>query len=195
MQEQRLDGWQVAILVEDDFEQSEMTKPRQALESVGAKTVLISPRQGEVHGVRHDVKMDTFKVDMQLDQANPDHFDALVLPGGALNADALRINRKAQDFVRRIDATDRPIAVICHGPWLLVSAGLVNGRNIASYHTIQDDIRNAGGRWLDLAPVRDRNWVSARSPQDLPAFNREMIALFAECKSKAARRAARKEAA
>lgn len=138
--------------------------------------------------MRHDVKADTFKVDMSLDQASPDDFDAVLLPGGALNADALRINRKAQDFVRRIDETDRPIAVICHGPWLLVSAGLVNGRTITSYHTIQDDMRNAGARWLDLAPVRDRNWVSARSPRDLPAFNQAMIDLFAEYKARMPKR-------
>ncbi len=190
MQEQRLDGLRVAILVADDFEQSEMTEPRQALEKAGAKTVLISPKQGEVHGMRHDVKADAFKVDMLLDQANPDDFDAVILPGGALNADALRMNRKAQDFVRRMDATDRPIAVICHGPWLLVSTGLANGRTMTSYHTIQDDIRNAGAHWLDIAPVRDRNWVSARSPQDLPAFNQEMIALFAEYKAQMPKRKA-----
>lgn len=180
MPEQKLNGLRVAILVHDEFEQTEMTEPRQALEKAVAKAVLISTKQGEVYGVRQHQKADAFKVDMVLDQADPDDFDAVLLPGGALNADALRVNRKAQDFVRRVDATDRPIAVICHGPWLLVSAGLVNGRTITSYHTIQDDIRNAGGRWLDLAPVRDRNWVSARFPQDLPAFNQAMIELFAE---------------
>lgn len=180
MEQKRLDGMRVAILVDDDFEQSEMTEPRRALEEAGAKTVIVSPKHDIVQGMRHDVKADTFKVDLPLDQANPDDFDALLLPGGVLNADALRANPKAQEFVRRFDAADKPIAVICHGPWLLVSAGLVCGRTLTSYHTIQDDIRNAGGRWLDTAPVRDRNWVSARSPRDLPAFNQAMIDLFAE---------------
>ncbi len=180
MQERRLDGMRVAILVADDFEQSEMVEPRKALDQAGAQTVLISPKSGKVQGMRHDVKADTFDVDQTLDQANPDDFDALMLPGGALNADALRMHPKAQQFARRIDATNKPIAVICHGPWLLVSAGLVNGRTLTSYYTIQDDLRNAGAHWLDLEVVRDRNWVSSRQPGDLAAFNPEMVALFSE---------------
>ncbi|MBI2863737.1 MAG: type 1 glutamine amidotransferase [Chloroflexi bacterium] len=184
MPEKRLDGFRVAILVADGFEQSEMTEPRQALDHAGAKTVLVSPKPGEVHGMRHHAKADAFTVDVTLDQANPDDFDALLLPGGALNADALRANHRALDFVRRFDATGRSIAAICHAPWVLISAGLVHGRILTSYHTIQDDVRNAGGHWLDLAPVRDRNWVTARSPKDLAAFNPEMVALFAEQKGK-----------
>lgn len=190
MQETRLDGLRVAILVTDDFEQPEMTEPRKALENAGATTVIVSPKSGEVQGFHHDVKGDTFKVDLTLDQANPDDFDAVLIPGGALNADAMRVNPKAQEFVRRIDETDRPIAAICHGPWLLVSAGLVNGRTLTSYHTIQDDIRNAGGHWLNLEVVRDRNWVSSRQPSDLPAFNREMLNLFAEYQGRRYRRRA-----
>jgi len=190
MQERKLNGMRVAILVADDFEQVEMTDPRQALDRAGAQTVLISPHAGQVHGMHHDVKADAFDVDLTLDQANPDDFDAVMLPGGVLNADALRMVPKAQQFVRRIDETDKPIAVICHGPWLLVSSGLVNGRTLTSYYTIQDDVRNAGGRWLDLEVVRDRNWVSSRSPRDLPAFNREMVALFEEHRIRAPRRAA-----
>jgi protease I len=169
----------VAILVADDFEQVEMTEPRQALEQAGARTTLISPNTGQVHGVHHDVKADSFNVDLALDQANPDDFDALLLPGGALNADALRIYPKAQEFARRIDSTGRPIAVICHGPWLLVSANLVHGRQLTGYHTIQDDVRNAGGHWLNLPVVRDENWVSSRQPGDIAAFNPAMISLFA----------------
>ncbi len=177
-----LEGMRVAILVADDFEQSEMTEPRKALEEAGAKTTIISPKGGTVQGVKHDEKADSFKVDMTLNEAQPDQFDAVLLPGGALNADFLRVVKRAQEFVRRMDRQQKPIAVICHGPWLLVSAGLVKGRKMTSYHTIQDDLRNAGASWEDSETVRDRNWVSSRSPKDLPAFNRAMIELFAEHK-------------
>ncbi|MGE5619973.1 MAG: type 1 glutamine amidotransferase domain-containing protein [Sphingomonadaceae bacterium] len=177
-----LRGVRVAIIVADDFEQVEMTEPRKALEEAGAETVLISPVRNQVQGMKHDVKADTFKVDLPIDQANPDDFDAVLLPGGALNADALRMNRKARDFVRNFDSLGKPIAVICHAPWLLVSAGLVKGRRLAAYYTIQDDIRNAGGEWVDEGVVRDRNWVSSRQPSDIPAFNREMIQLFVQSK-------------
>ena len=134
--------------------------------------------------MNHDVKADTFPVGMTVEQADPDLFDAVMLPGGALNADALRIDKKAQEFVKSMDRQQKPLAVICHGPWLLVSAGLTKGRTLTSYHTIQDDIRNAGGKWEDREVVRDRNWVSSRKPKDLPAFNREMISLFAEHRAK-----------
>ncbi|HZW31280.1 MAG TPA: type 1 glutamine amidotransferase domain-containing protein [Isosphaeraceae bacterium] len=184
MAAERLDGLRVAILVASDFEQVEMTAPRQALIDAGAVTSLIAPSAGEVQGLHHDVRGDRFPVDLTLDAANPDDFDAVLLPGGALNADALRAQHRARAFVRRIDETDRPIAVICHGPWLLASAGLVNGRNLTSYFTIQDDIRNAGGRWLDFPVVRDRNWVSSRCPADIPEFSREMLRLFAEYRSR-----------
>ena len=117
---------------------------------------------------------------MTLEQANPDDFDAVLLPGGALNADSLRMNPEAQNFISQIDKSGKPIAVICHAPWLLVSAGCVKDRTLTSYPTIQDDIRNAGGNWIDQAVVHDRNWVSSRSPKDLGAFNPALIALFAE---------------
>jgi protease I len=177
-----LEGMNVAILVADDFEQSEMTEPRRALEEEGAKTTLISPKGGTVQGVKHDEKADSFRVDMTLDEARPDRFDAVLLPGGALNADFLRADPKAQEFVSEMDRVQKPIAVICHGPWLLVSAGLVKGRKMTSYYTIQDDLRNAGATWEDSEMVRDGNWVSSRSPKDLPVFNRAMIELFAEHK-------------
>jgi protease I len=175
-----LEGIRVAILATDDFEQDELVKPRQALDEAGATTAVIAPKSGNIQGFRHDTKADTVKVDLTLDKANPDEFDAVLLPGGALNADALRVNPKAQEFVRKIDQSGRPIAVICHGPWLLVSAGLAKGRKLTSYHTIQDDLRNAGATWEDREVIRDRNWVSSRQPTDIPAFNREMIALFGE---------------
>lgn len=175
-----LEKMRVAILLTDDFEQSEMTEPRKALDEAGATTVLIAPHAGQVQGFQHDKKADTFNVDLTLDKASADDFDALLLPGGALNADALRVENKAQEFVRKVDGQGKPIAVICHGPWLLVSAGLTRGRKMTSYHTIQDDIRNSGAAWTDQEVVRDGNWVSSRQPGDIPAFNREMVRLFAE---------------
>lgn len=182
MQSNTLNGLRIAILVTDDFEQAELAEPKKALEQAGATTKIIAPKSGTVQGMQHDVKADTFPVDMTLDLANPDDFDAVLLPGGALNADALRMAQQARTFVKRVDGQGKPIAVICHGPWLLVSAGLVKGRTLTSYYTIQDDIRNAGGTWVDQEMVRDRNWVSSRSPKDIPAFNSGMIELFASSK-------------
>jgi protease I len=182
MSTNKLDGVRVAILVTDDFEQAEFTEPKKALEQAGATVKVVSPKPGQITGMNHDVKADTFNVDMTLDQANPADFDAVMLPGGALNADALRMNPRAQEFVRQIDSSGRPIAFICHAPWLLVSAGCVKGRTMTSWPSIQDDIRNAGGTWVDKEMVRDRNWVSSRSPQDLGAFNPAMVSLFAEYK-------------
>lgn len=182
MAEKQLSGMQVAILVTDDFEQIELTEPKKALEEAGATTTLIAPKAGKVQGMNHDEKADTFPVDLTLEQADPNAFQAVLLPGGALNADALRVEKKAQEFVRAIDQQQKPLAVICHGPWLLVSARLLQGRKITSYRTIQDDIRNAGGLWEDRGVLRDRNWVSSRQPKDIPAFNREMITLFSEYK-------------
>jgi protease I len=187
MAEKSLDGMRVAILVTDDFEQAELAEPKKALDEAGAKTVIVAPHGGTVQGFKHDTRADSFPVDKTLDQVAPSDFDAVLLPGGALNADALRLQEKAQEIVREVDRAGKPIAVICHGPWLLVSAGLVKGRRMTSYHTIQDDIKNAGGTWEDSESVRDNNWVSSRSPRDLPAFNREMIALFAESKGKGRR--------
>lgn len=190
MPERNLDGMRVAILVTDDFEQSELVEPKKALEAAGATAMVVAPKASKVQGMNHDVKADTFQVDLTLEEAEADEFDAVLLPGGALNADALRVEKKAQEFVRKIDQQQKPLAVICHGPWLLVSAGLTKGRKLTSYHTIQDDIRNAGGMWEDREVIRDRNWVSSRQPKDLPAFNREMIALFSEHRTKARKSAA-----
>jgi len=180
MPESKLDGMRVAILAATDFEQAELEEPMEALNQAGATTKIISPHSGKITGVKHDEKQDQFNVDFTLDQVKPDEFDAVLLPGGALNADFLRVQPKAQEFVRRFDQAGKPMAIICHAPWLLVSAGLVKGRTLTSYHTIQDDIRNAGGNWEDREVVRDRNWVTSRQPSDIPAFNREMIKMFAE---------------
>ncbi len=173
-----MNGKRVAIIVTDGFEQIEMTSPLEALAKAGAKGVLIAPKDGNVQGFKHHDKADQFKVDMTLANADPSQFDAVLLPGGVINADAIRIDKKAQQFVQEIDRAGKPIAVICHGPWLLVSAGLVKGRHITSWPTLQDDLRNAGAQWEDKECIRDRNWVSSRKPDDLPAFNREMVALF-----------------
>ena len=180
MAETQLQGLRVAILATDLFEEAELIEPRKALQNAGAQAVVIAPKAGEIQAVQHDKKTQKVKVDMTLDEARPNDFDAVLLPGGAMNADALRIERKAQEFVRNIDGAGKPIAVICHGPWLLISAGLVAGRHMTSYKTIQDDVRNAGANWVDDVSVRDRNWVSSRQPSDIPEFNRNMIQLFAE---------------
>jgi len=184
MQQKKLDGMRVAIIVTDDFEQSEFTEPKRALEQAGATVMVIAPHDGEVKGMKHDEKANAFKVDMTLTQVNPDDFDGLMLPGGALNADKLRMDKQARYFVQRIDQAGKPMAVICHAPWLLVSAGIVKGRTLTSYYTLQDDIRNAGGNWVDQAMVRDRNVVTSRSPQDFGEFNPAMITLFAEYKNR-----------
>jgi protease I len=186
MSDKKLGQMRVAILATDGFEEAELDKPRKALEEAGAKVIVIAPKSGKIQGFVQDQKSDKVDVDQTLDRADPNEFDAVLLPGGALNADALRVEKRAQDFIRRIDQAKKPIAVICHGPWLLVSASLVKGRTMTSYHTIQDDIRNAGGAWKDKEVIRDRNWVSSRQPSDIPAFNREMILLFSESKAKAA---------
>ncbi|GAC1356459.1 MAG: type 1 glutamine amidotransferase domain-containing protein [Ktedonobacteraceae bacterium] len=185
MQGNKLDGMRVAMIVADNFEQVEMTSPRQALEQAGAKVTLISPTPGQVTGRSHDVdKVDSFKVDMSLDDANPMDFDAVMFPGGSVNADNLRMNPKAQNFAKQFDSAGKPIASICHAPWLLVSSDLVKGRTLTSWPSLQVDIRNAGGNWVDQQMVRDRNWVTSRSPQDLEAFNPAMVSLFAESKVK-----------
>jgi protease I len=175
-----LTGKRVAIIVTDGFEQIEMTSPRAALDEHGAKTVLVSPKDGKVQGFKHHDKADSFDVDMALSKANASDFDAVVLPGGVINGDALRIEKRAQQFVQEMDRAGKPIAVICHGGWLLISAGLVKGRRITTWPTLQDDMRNAGADWQDREVIRDRNLVSSRKPDDLPAFNREMVNAIAE---------------
>jgi protease I len=175
-----LKGKRVAIIVTDGFEQIEMTSPREALENAGAQCVLIAPKEGEVQGFKHHDKKDKFKVEMTLDRADASDFDAVMLPGGVINADAIRIEKKAQQFVQEIDRAGKGVAVICHGPWLLISAGLAKGRTITSWPTLADDLRNAGATWRDEECTRDRNWVSSRKPADLPVFNREMVKLFSE---------------
>lgn len=180
----KLSGMRVAILVSDNFEQAEFTEPKRALEQAGAHVTVIAPKAGQVRGMHHDEKGDRFDVDMTLDQADPGNFDAMMLPSGAFNADFLRMNPYVQHFVRQMDKSEKPMAVICHAPWLLISAGCVKGRTLTSHYTIQDDIRNAGGNWVDQDMVRDHNWVTSRRPQDLPVFNQAMVTLFSEHKQR-----------
>ena len=174
-----LSGLRVAVLATDGFEEPELTEPVKALREAGAQVTILSPKPGEIQGVRHDIdKTIKVKVDRTITGTSADEFDAIHLPGGALNADAMRMVPEVQAFLRAIQDAGKPISVICHAPWELVSAGLVRGRTLTSYHTLQDDIRNAGGRWLDREVVEDGNWVTSRQPGDLPAFNRAMLALF-----------------
>jgi protease I len=174
----KLNGLRVAILATDGFEIAELVKPRKALDDAGAKTTVIAPKVGSLQGVNHDEKGEKVPVDAELASAKAGDFDAVLLPGGALNADALRMDKHAQKFVQEMDTAGKPIAVICHAPWLLISAGLTRGRKMTSYHTIQDDVKNSGAEWEDSEVIRDGNWVSSRQPDDIPAFNREMISLF-----------------
>ena len=174
-----LNGFRVAVLATDGFEEPELTEPVKALREAGAQVTILSPRPGEIQGVRHDIdKTIKVRVDRALKGVSAEEFDGVLLPGGALNADAMRLVPEVQAFLREMQDAGKPFAVICHAPWELVSAGLVRGRTLTSYHTIQDDIRNAGGHWLDREVVEDGNWVSSRQPADLPAFNRAMIRLF-----------------
>ncbi len=180
MAEKNLQGLRVAILATDLFEEAELIEPRKALDAAGAHTEVVSPHAGEIQAVRHDTKTQKVKVDRTLDGVNIDDFDAFLIPGGAMNSDALRMERNAQALIRHANEANKPIAVICHGPWLLVSSGVLSGRKLTSYFTIQDDVKNAGASWTDEQVVRDRNMVSSRKPDDIPAFNREMLSLFSE---------------
>jgi protease I len=175
----RLDGYRVAILVTDGFEQVEMTEPRKALEEAGAKTDLVAPKKGEVQGMNHDEKGRSFPVDAPLGSVSPSQYQALLLPGGVANPDRLRTDPRAVQFVREFAEAGKPIAAICHAPWTLVEAGLVRGRKLTSWPSLQTDIRNAGGVWEDSEVVVDSGLVTSRKPDDIPAFNRNLIEEFA----------------
>jgi protease I len=176
-----LNGFRVAVLATDGFEESELTVPVRALKGAGAQVSIISLKPGEIQGVRHAEKSLRVKVDRAINDVRPDEFDAVQLPGGALNADAMRMVPQVQSFLRAMQEAGKPFAAICHAPWELISAGIARGRKLTSYHTIQDDVRNAGASWLDQEVVVDDNWVTSRQPSDLPAFNKAMIDLFSRC--------------
>ena len=179
MAQKTLNGLRVAILVENGFEQAEMEKPRKALDEAGARTDLISPQRDEVHAAEHEEPGDTFPVDVNLSDADPARYDALLIPGGVRSPDALRTNDKAVLFVKAFDAARKPIAAICHGPWMLVETGIVRGHRATSWPSLKTDIRNAGGEWVDETVVRDERIVTSRKPDDIPGFNAAMIDLFA----------------
>lgn len=184
---QGLDGLRVAVLVTDGFEQSEFTGPRDALQQAGASVTVISTKPDKVQGFKHVDKLDQFEVDLSFDNADAEDFDAVLLPGGVVNADQIRISPQAQQFVRSMQEDNKPIFVICHGAWLLVSAGLVQGRTLTSWPTLQDDIRNAGGNWVNQQVAVDGNWISSRRPGDIPAFNEKIIEVLGERVSLSAR--------
>jgi protease I len=170
----------VAILVAHGFEQVELTEPRRALEEAGAQVQIVSPESGEVRGWQHTEWGDRFPVDVALDTANPDDFDALMLPGGVMNPDSLRRNEWALQFVRAFVESGKPVAAICHAPWTLIDAGVVSGRRMTSYHSLQTDLKNAGAQWVDEEVVVDNGLVTSRQPDDIPAFNRKMVEEIAE---------------
>lgn len=175
-----LSGKKVAVVATDYFEESELTSPVEALKNAGATVEIIAPHDGEIKGVNHVDPGKSVKVDKTLDEANPDDYDAAVFPGGAINADNLRMEQKARDFITKImDEQGKPTAVICHAPWLLVSTGLARGKRLTSFYTIQDDMRNAGGEWVDEELVQDGCLITSRSPDDLPAFNDAIISALA----------------
>ncbi len=175
-----LKGRKVAILVTDGVEQVELTEPRKALEQAGAETHIVAPRSGSIQGFNHLDKGDTFRVDRTLDQASAADYDALLLPGGVANPDALRTDERAVRFVRETVQAGKPVAAICHGPWTLVEAGVVRGRTLTSWPSLATDIRNAGGTWVDEEVHTDQGLVTSRKPDDLPAFNRKMVEEFVE---------------
>lgn len=178
----KLDGKKVAILVTDGFEQVEMTGPREALEDAGAETKIVSPAEKQVQGMNHADKGDKFDVDVPLDEARPEDFDALVLPGGLMNPDELRSTPEALEFTRHFFREGKPVAAICHAPWVLIDAGVVRGRKLTSWEHIQTDVKNAGGNWVNQEVVVDNGLVTSRKPDDIPAFNKKMIEEFAEGK-------------
>lgn len=176
----QLHGKRIAILVENGFEQEELTRPRQALEDAGAETFIVSPTEKNVKGWNHTDWGDEFKVDIKIADAKAEDFDGLLLPGGVMNPDKLRRNERVQQFVKAFAEAGKPIAAICHAPWTLIDAGVVQGRTLTSYPSLQMDLKNAGAKWVDQEVVVDHGLVTSRNPGDIPAFNRKMLEEFAE---------------
>lgn len=175
-----LTGKRVAVLVTDGFEQTELTHPRARLAEAGAEVEIVSPKSPLVKGWNHADWGDSFEVDRTLAEARASDYDALVLPGGVLNPDALRTDEQALDFVRAFAEVDKPIAAICHGPWLLIDAGLVEGRMVTSYRSIRRDLENAGADWADKPLVKDHRLLTSRSPDDLEDFSEALVAALEE---------------
>jgi protease I len=176
----KLSGKKIAILAADGFEEVELTKPKKALEDAGAKTTVVSIKPGKIQGMNHADKGDTVAVDQTLNDAKPEQFDALMVPGGLMNPDTLRANEEALEFVRHFFREGKPVAAICHAPWILIDAGVIRGRTVTSWPAIKTDVRNAGGHWVDREVVVDNGLVTSRKPDDIPAFNEKMIEEFCE---------------
>jgi protease I len=181
-----LQGKTIAILATDGFEQSELIKPKQALEEAGARTQVVSPTENKKKGWDHKDWGKEVSVDVPLKSADPSQYDALLLPGGVMNPDQLRMNPDAVKFVKSFIDHGKPVAAICHGPWMLVETGAVRGRTVTSWPSLKTDIQNAGGTWVDEEVIESNGVVTSRKPDDIPAFNREMIALFSKGAAKAA---------
>ena len=186
---ENLKGVKVAILVTDGFEQVELTEPRKALDEAGADTRIVSPKEDRVRGWQFTEWGDNFPVDVPLDQARPGDFDALLLPGGVINPDKLRIVPKAVEFIKSFFANDKPVAAICHGPWTVIEAGAARGKRIAAWPSLRTDLTNAGAQYIDEEVCVDGKLVSSRKPDDIPAFNRELIELFGHARQPAGHRA------
>jgi protease I len=180
MAERKLDGKKVAILAADMFERVELEEPRKALEEAGATTEVISIHDGEIQGFDHFDPVNKVKVDKTVEEVSVDDYDALLIPGGVGNPDQLRGDENAVNFVRDFAEAKKPMAVICHGPWMLVESGVVRGKRVTSWPTLQTDIRNAGGEWVDEEVVVDHGLVTSRKPDDLPAFNAKIVEEFCE---------------
>jgi protease I len=183
VQEKALYGKRVAILVTDGFEQAELLEPRKALDDAGATAQVISPAIDKVKGWNHTNWGNEIPVDVSLDSARAEDYHALLLPGGVMNPDRLRMNPKAVDFVKHFTDAGKPVAAICHGPWTLIEAGAVRGRTLTSWPSLKTDLRNAGANWVDHEVVADGSLVTSRKPDDIPAFNRAMLRLFTESRS------------
>jgi protease I len=181
-----LNGKKIAILATNGFEQAELLEPRKALSEAGATTEVISPNDGEIKGWKSKDWGETVHVDKTLEQANPQDYDALVLPGGVLNPDHLRMNPAAVDFVRKFVNTGRTVAAICHGPWMLVEAGVVNGKSITSWPSLKTDLKNAGANWVDKEVCTDGQFITSRKPDDIPAFNHTIIDALSRSSGRAA---------
>lgn len=176
----KLNGKRIAILATDGVEEAELTKPRDALREAGAQAVVVSPKDNEIRAWQHDQWASRIPVDLPLSRARADDFDGLMLPGGVMSPDRLRQDEQAVRFVKGFFEAGKPVAAICHAPWLLVEADVVRGRTITSWPSLRTDIRNAGGDWVDRDVVTDEGLVTSRKPDDIPAFNRKMIEEFAE---------------
>ena len=184
-----LNSLRVAILADNGFEQSELIEPRKALDQAGARTAVVSPQSGRIRGWNHTDWGESVTVDVPLDGARADDYDALLLPGGVMNPDRLRMQPKAVAFVKAFFEAGKPVAAICHGPWTIIEAGAVRGRQMTSWPSLQTDLRNAGANWVDREVVVDGNLVTSRKPDDIPAFDKAVIEVFSKARTRPAQAA------